>query len=250
MLIFLLLLFGISLSKGTGIIIFLLRRAQRKRVHYSCGVRFAHSSAHGCSALWPGCWLAVKSCNPRAVASALGLRNPKPCSWLEGLAGDEKVFIAPPVKGWILVMGTALLDPSEDVDACYRFILDLSRQLGQVQFFTGNRLSRDHGWVEANGGRVVRAYAWAGKTLWNQGPRTPGEEQLGLKCYEYAEPAQQTPLGQPDVFVTNVEKVPLLAAHWGFDPAWIDERALKEQGGIAGELSRGTGAASKRGRHR
>src|SRR5690242_14444365 len=69
----------------------------------------------------PNCWIAVRSRSLPAVQSALGLHNPKPCSWMDGLAGEQKLFIAPPVKGWILVMGSGLPEPSEDVDACFRF---------------------------------------------------------------------------------------------------------------------------------
>src|SRR5262245_45333363 len=47
----------------------------------------------------PAAWLAIRSRNLHAVQSALGLHHTKPCSWTEGLAGEEKLFIAPPVKG-------------------------------------------------------------------------------------------------------------------------------------------------------
>src|SRR5579863_8855784 len=77
----------------------------------------------------PNCWLAIKNRSLLAVQSALALHNPKPCSWSEGLSrdGDRKVFVSPPVSGWILVIGSALPDPSDDVDACFRFLTELSR---------------------------------------------------------------------------------------------------------------------------
>src|SRR6185503_13886558 len=56
----------------------------------------------------PTTWLAVRSRNVHAVQVALGLNNVQPCTWTEGLSGDEKLFIAPPVKGWVLIIGSGL----------------------------------------------------------------------------------------------------------------------------------------------
>ena len=85
---------------------------------------------------------------------------------------------------------------------------------------------------------MIRAYAWAGRTLWKQGKPTAAEKELGLTCFEYADSAERTCLGQPEGVAANVEKVPLLAARWSLDPAGIDERFLEHERGIAGESSR------------
>jgi hypothetical protein len=86
-------------------------------------------------------------------------------------------------------------------------------------------------------GRVVRAYAWAGKTLWNQGIKTPAELELGFKCFGYLENYERTPFGHSDVITANVERVPFLAARWSLDPATIDERVFESAHGVAGEPS-------------
>jgi hypothetical protein len=156
---------------------------------------------------------------------------------VEGLIGEEKLFIAPPVKGWVLVIGTGLPDPSEDVDVCFRFLQQLSRKLGQVQFFSAGRVLHHHAWVKAEGGRIVRAYAWAGKTLWSQGTCTTAEKELDLKCFDYLEGSARSAFGQPDFASINVEKVPMLAARWSIDPARLDGRFLQMECGIAGEPS-------------
>ena len=93
-------------------------------------------------------------------------------------------------------------------------------------------------WVQAMHGHIQRAYAWAGKTLWNQGRLTKAEVELRLKCFDYAEPPERIYFGQVDPTAANTERVPLLAARWSIDPASIGARMARETQGIAGELSR------------
>ena len=194
------------------------------------------SQAHYQTLNRPPCWLAVKNPNLLAVQKALGLNNPTPCGWSEGL--DKKLFIAPPFKGWVLVVGSGLPDPSDDVDRCYRFVRRLSGKLGQVQMFSCSRVINHHAWVRADGGRILRAYAWAGKTNWKEGARTTAEIDLDLKCVEYGGTYERTSYGQgEDALAANVDKLPLLAARWSLDPALIDEQLLEQGQGIAGEPS-------------
>jgi hypothetical protein len=190
----------------------------------------------------PNCWLAIKSKNLLTVQYALSLHNPKPCSWAEGLSGDgeQKLFVSPPVSGWIMVIGSALPEPSDDVDACFRFLMDLSRKLGHVQFFSSNTMLNYHAWAQVEGGHVLRAYAWTGKTLWNQGKVTQAETDLGLKCYDYMETPDISPFGlsSAEASATNADKVHFLAARWSIDPEDIDERFIEQEWGIVGEPSK------------
>jgi hypothetical protein len=240
----LLVVLGFALSCGIVMTMLLSHRAKSRTVPAPFPLRHSEpieysSYLHG-HALFirPSSWLAVKSRNLRAVQSALGLHNPKPCSWIEGLANDEKLFIAPPVKGWIIVMGSGLPEPCDDVDAFFRFLLEISRKLGRVQFFNASAVVQHHAWIEADHGRVVRAYAWAGRTLWSQGKLTLAERELGLNCFDYSDPTQPFPFSLRDRINANVEKVPLLAARWSLDPAAIDESFLQHERGVAGEWSR------------
>jgi hypothetical protein len=188
----------------------------------------------------PTRWLAIRSGNPYVVQAALGLHKPTPCSWEEGVsaAQERKLFISPPINGWILVLGSKLPDPSDDVDACFRFLSALSRKVGQVQFFSANRVVNHHAWVHMQGGRVVRGYAWAGKTIWNQGAKTTAETELGLRCFEYAQAPEATAYLQRDPLGQNTDRVSMLARRWSIDPAAVDVRRLRESPGITGELSR------------
>ena len=186
----------------------------------------------------PSRWLAIKCTSLFSVQSALGLHNAVSCSWEEGLARPRKLFVSPPIEGWILVMGASLPDPGDDVDRLYHFLMRLSRKLGEVQFFSVNRILNHHAWIRVNEAKVVRGYAWAGTTLWNQGPKTAAELSLGLKCFDYTEPLQRFQFTLADPASFNVEKVPLLAARWSVDLTTIDARMLKESRGVAGEISR------------
>jgi hypothetical protein len=184
-------------------------------------------------------WLAIRSANPQAVQEALNLHNPMRCSWTEGLAEarERKLFISPPIDGWILVVGASLPDPGDDVDRCFRFLNSLSRKLGEVQFFGVNRALHHHAWAKLENGRVLRAYAWAGQTLWNQGRQTFAEADMGLKSFGYFETPQRMDFTQPDPLAINTERVPALAARWSIDPTMVDERQLHSGQGIAGDLS-------------
>ncbi len=236
----LLLLLSIALSVGLSIVVFLVRHTPRQVSRAAPAWEGCSPGAMERSVVFhrPSCWLAIKSRSLHAVQAALDLHNPKPCSWTRGLAGEEKLFIAPPVKGWVLVMGSGVPDPSDDVDACFRFMLDVSRKVGQVQLFSANRVLHYHAWVRAEGGKVVRAYAWAGRTLWQQGAQTAAERELELKCFDYTETAERISFNLPDPASTNTDKVPLLAARWSLDPARIDEGFLETAPGIAGEPPR------------
>ncbi len=239
----LLVLLGLALGLGCAMAVLVARRSHHMLHGMNPSgmlVRRAPLRASPSAMLFsrPCCWLAVRSKNLHAVQAAFGLHNPKPCSWQEGMAGEEKLFIAPPVNGWILVVGSRLPDPTDDVDASFRFILALSRKFGEVQCFSANRVLQHHAWVRAESGRVVRAYSWAGKTLWKQGRRTPAEKELDVLCFDYGQPDDVPGFGTSDLIATNVEKVPMMAARWSLDPGRIDEAFLAENRGVAGEPSR------------
>lgn len=191
-------------------------------------------------AFWrrPTCWIAIRSRNLLAVQTALGLDHAKPCSWSEGLSSDRQLFISPPLQGWILVMGAGLPDPSEDVDECFRYLMELSRRLGHVQMFKADATLMHHAWARVEAGRVVRAYGWANGTLWNQGLRTDAEKELGLKCFGYGEGTQVMAWGGDELLASNVEKVPLLAARWSLNPAEIDARLVERSRGVTGSPAR------------
>ena len=151
----------------------------------------------------PLTWLAVRSAEPEAVRAAL--------------TGAGKFFVSPRMNGWVVVTGPDLPEPGDDVDACFHFLVALSRQLGHVQFFHAEKFSAHHAYARVDEGCVTRAYAWAGETVWNQGAKTTAEIALRMKCFDYGENAGFA--ADDGHAAVNVEKIPLLAARWSIDPA-------------------------------
>lgn len=188
----------------------------------------------------PARWLAVRSTRPEEVQKALRLANPIPCPLRDGLtsADELELFVSPPIRGWILITGSEVPDPSDDVDACYVWLRELSEQLGEVQYFAANRALDLHAWARLLSGEVFRAYAWAGATIWTQGELTRAELDLGMECRGYGDPAgADAPSRSGEAKLSNAEKVSLLAARWSIDPASIDLGRHWPRPGVAGHLS-------------
>jgi len=186
----------------------------------------------------PEQWLAIRSGNVAAVQETLGLSNPRRCTWHEGFSieGVEQLFISPPVNGWILVVGPALPAPEEDVDFCFHFLSHISQRLGHVQFFSLNRVLSHHCWVRAHTGRIERAYAWCGETLWNQGSVTPEEAALGMECHPYARSIEELDFEAMTQLSTNTDNISTLAARWSLNPAALKPEVFAKSAGITGDL--------------
>ena len=88
--------------------------------------------------------------------------------------------------------------------------------------------------MQVESGRVLRGYAWAGTTVWNQGVKTSAEIALGMNCFGYGDSPGSDDWAVADHIVANVEKVSQLAHRWSLDPAEIDLRMVAHQRGIAG----------------
>jgi len=240
-----LLLFLLSLiALGLLFLSFMRRRDRATRLERAefeelARSRGAAEPGHGSLLETPCRWLAIRSGNVQAVQEALHLHNATACSWEEGLAEarDRRLFISPPVGEWILVVGSGLPDPSEDVDKCFHFLRHLSRELGKVQFFSFNRALQHHAWVRMEDGRVQRAYAWAGHTVWNQGRTTPEERALGFRCFGYTDAATRNDFTEPAPVASNTYKVAALAARWSLDPGVIVDSRIGADPGITGEFS-------------
>ena len=187
----------------------------------------------------PSRWLAIKSANSLVVQSALGLHNLKPCTWQEGLSQvqDRDLLVSAPVDGWILVTGGGLPSPENDIDVCFHWLQRLSKDLGTVQLFSIHPALSHHAWAVAQEGSVVRAYAWAGHTLWNQGRPTSAERQLGMTFFPYGEKEESLSSEQKESLVLNSEKVGRLAGAWSIDPLAVVMRLENSKRSVVGNLA-------------
>jgi hypothetical protein len=234
--------FGIVLSGGVLFAISALRWSKDRKLRHQLDSLDVTSFVAGSRVRQilldhPCTWLAIKGNQTKKVQQALGLHHTTPCSWEEGLAEAQhhKLFVSPPLNGWILVVGSDLPEPDEDVDRCFLFLRQLSRKLGHVQYFSANRILNHHGWALLDDGEVFRAYAWAGETLWNQGQRTAAEKELDMTCYSYGENCS-VQLFQKEPTIPNSEKVNQLAGRWSVDPTSVVETGWQNEQGIVGSL--------------
>jgi hypothetical protein len=227
---------GILLVAGS--FYFMARRQIAQLKHESALARPPFEQMVPDSLNLPEQWLAIRSSNVAAVQETLGLTNPRRCSWLDGFSidGVEQLFISPPVNGWILVVGPALPAPEEDIDFCFHFLSHISQRLGHVQFFSLNRVLSHHCWVRAHTGRIERAYAWCGETLWNQGAMTPEETDLGITCHPYDRSIEELDFEEVSRLTTNTENIARLAARWSLNPAALKPEVFSKSAGITGDL--------------
>lgn len=182
----------------------------------------------------PRIWLAIHHPDAAGVFATLGLNYPQPSHWNECEPGSGKMFVSVPVNGWTLVAGDGIPDPAEDVDRCYKFLANLSTALGHVQLFALNPVLNRHAWARLESGRVIRAYVWAGGTLWNQGGFTAEERQLGMKCLAYSDEVDPFDWQLREELSENLPKIPALAAQWSVDPAELDAIPSAQLAGAAG----------------
>lgn len=152
-------------------------------------------------------WLVVKKRVPRSVARALGLTDVQPSDWTAGMrAADEgRTFVSPPVDGWTFVLGSGF--PHAGDAAWLPFLADLSRTLGDVQYFGTHRVSSYQAWARAKGGNIIRAYGYGdGETLGDVGEVTKGEVE-----------AQRMTDIRDEGYVLAV------AVEWSIDPSALED---------------------------
>lgn len=216
---------------------------QRRRAH---AAEFPRETPESAAVAWrnsgvllvPSRWMAVRAATVRDVRNALALSNATPCSIEDGLAGNHQqaLFLAPPVNGWVLITGPGVPDPAVDVDEVYHLLRALSIRLGAAQYFSFNLAVGHHSWAWARGGGIVRAFAWTGRTIWNEGEITPAEQAFRMRCPGYEDPPPRSALAR-EVILANVDKVPLLAARWSVDPVSVHQQ-LPNAIGVTGEFVR------------
>ena len=119
-------------------------------------------------------WLAVRDRDP---APALGLTELGETDWRSGVDlayfTDDRVIVTPPVDGWILVLGMALMRDRPDVTG-------LSAALEtEVQFFSSHRGLQVYRWQRAREGDLLRSFAAADGEIAELGEPSDLERSFG-----------------------------------------------------------------------
>lgn len=186
-------------------------------------------------------WLALRTKDTERVVATLALDQPAHCNWSTGLGtvydvdlGAVRVFVAPPVNGWTLVVGLALPHPAADVfvDKLTPELLRLSVEFGEAQYFVAYPALDMFAWVRATNGKLQRAFAMGeAGIIANKGRTSREEKALGLKLFEVrGVKARQGPVGGPLLLYPTERHVMRIAGQWSIDPTAIDKLARQTAG--------------------
>ncbi|MFD3453685.1 hypothetical protein ACFWVC_16070 [Streptomyces sp. NPDC058691] len=132
-------------------------------------------------------WLAVRDAGPEEVADALGLRHRRSMDWQGGteVAYRNGVFVARPVAEWTIAHSRIHLLPETDATQPHfpAWLRSLSTRLGDLQFFTTDRIGEFHAWARVDAGELTRAYCYFGQrgdVPLRLGEPTDIERELGV----------------------------------------------------------------------
>jgi hypothetical protein len=148
----------------------------------------------------------VKSSSPDEVLSDFGNPKARVSTWDAGIdaAYNDRIFLSPPVNGWVLVVSTSFFEPTE---ATLDRLRALSTRFGEAQFFCTHRVPEAHAWALARGGEIARAFyhiGEAGETIWNTGSPTVPENGI-----DFSFPTEEDVMG--------------VAGSWSVDPTTLSE---------------------------
>jgi hypothetical protein len=152
---------------------------------------------------------------------------------------DDLVYVTPPVNGWTLAVGDALLcivhgEVGRDL------AVRLSHRFSEVQLFGSMRVSDAYMWVKAEHGKVLRHYCHGDGTLYyDDGERTEIEQ----KVCNFTDPnTDETHTAEfwkrKDLNILNEEHVLKVAEAWSINPAKLGEMGLNQELGLIGHFER------------
>ena len=194
-------------------------------------------------------WLAIRTTDSEAVIDTLGLAELQCVNWRTGIAttydedlGSYYVFVSPPVGEWTFVVGLALPHPvnARFIDGCMPLLTSVAARFYDVQYFFTYPVIEHYAWSRFEAGKLQRAFAWGDEgVIWNKGPLTQEERDLGLKVFELRR------LGGTDVDnldndddagYPREDHVLKIASAWSLDPTKIDHQSADTALGFVGQV--------------
>ncbi len=191
-------------------------------------------------------WLAIRTSDTDAVVETLDLAVPAKANWNSGIGtvyddkfGEKRVFVSPPVDGWMFVVGLALPHPMSPafVDKWTPMMTALATRFGDAQYYFTYPLIDFYGWAIYANGKRVRAFAIsdAGIVL-SQGKPTREEKALGLKLFELRGVKERKgDAGGEIILYPTEDHVMRLASKWSLDPTTLGPSSGPESVGLVAE---------------
>ncbi len=190
-------------------------------------------------------WIALKTENCDAVVEAIGLLDPVASNWSSGIGtvydrslGENRLFVSPPVNGWIFVIGSSLPHPHGRtfIDKCTPLLLHLSQAFPEVQYFASYPELDLFAWAKGGAGRLVRAFGVSDEgVVWVRGRTTREERQLGLKLFELrGVRGRRGDAGGELLMHPTQEHVMRLAGQWSVNPTLLDLSPFRTGRGYVG----------------
>lgn len=160
-------------------------------------------------------WITVRCEVIQEVVKSLGLIHPRPANWQEGIEcaySLKGVFVAPPLNGWIAIVGFGAEDfeGHDPVSPAKRRIEAASKVFHISCCFATHRVTEYHHWMRAEEGRVTRCFAYLGErgeVLSNIGSVTTAEQALSFAKLP------------PDQWQPDENDVMKIAGAWSYDPS-------------------------------
>lgn len=169
-------------------------------------------------------WLCIRSASPDEVITALGLKDPVPYGWKNGIASG--IFVSPVLDGYVLVINYGDDIITEDMQK----LNDIGRRFSEVQYFSSHRVADYFAWVKYADGNMVRGYCWCGdmgEVLLNAGEITAEEKALGLdRLLQSSDGDWET------AEFADEEHVLQMAAAWGIDTGFSDKQYPESTGWV------------------
>ena len=193
-----------------------------------------------CSFGYKMSWIAIKTGDVRKVLDVLGLYQIEQTNWRSGIGtvyhkelGENRIFVSPPVRGWIFVVGLAIPHPIGErfMDKWTPLMESLAEEFSDVQYFFSYPSIDFYGWARVLKGRISRAFAIGDEGIIMKRGRTTREEKgLGLKLFELrGVRGLSGDAGGELVLYPTETHVMRLAGQWGIDPTGL-ARLSKEPG--------------------
>lgn len=162
-------------------------------------------------------WIAIRSEDTARVIEVLGLGTPPRLGWTAGVeaARQQGVFVTPAINGWILVMGSELIEGTVSARK-------LSAQMGcEVQVFATYRVSDCHMWERASGDDEYRLFSIEDWDLKVEGPITEIERELGIDKFVAAQASDD--FDDEGIDIPGEDTVMNVAGNWSVNPSELSD---------------------------